>query len=56
MTMPSAMSSMWVSVRVCVPSPKIGSGAPSGSARHFLMTSGTMCAMPGSSSGISPGP
>ena len=27
-TIPSAMSSMWVSVRVCVPSPKIGSGAP----------------------------
>ena len=27
-TIPSAMSSMCVSVRVCVPSPKIGSGAP----------------------------
>jgi hypothetical protein len=55
-TIPSAMSSMCVSVRVWVPSPKIGSGAPRGRLRHLRMTSGTMWAMPGSSSGISPGP
>ncbi len=53
-TIPSAMSSMCVSVRVCVPSPKICSGFCPLST--FLMTSGTMCAMPGSGSGISPGP
>ena len=53
-TMPSAMSSTWVIVRVCSPEPKICSGRwPD---RTFLITSGTMCAMPGSSSGISPGP
>jgi len=56
-TIPSAMSSTCVSVRVCVPSPKIGSGSSSEpSAMHFLIRSGTACAMPGSSSGISPGP
>ena len=54
MTIPSAMSSMCVSVRVCVPSPKICSGFWPEST--FLITSGTMCAMPGSASGISPGP
>jgi hypothetical protein len=35
-TMPSAMSSMWVSVRVWVPSPKIGSGSPSGQRQALL--------------------
>ena len=56
-TIPSAMSSMCVSVRVCVPSPKMGSGAPRGRLRHLRMRSGTMWAMPGSSgSGLSPGP
>jgi hypothetical protein len=40
---------------VWVPSPKIGSGAPRGRLRHLRMRSGTMWAMPGSSSGISPG-
>ncbi len=53
-TMPSAMSSTWVIVRVCSPEPKIWSGlCPDSTLR---ITSGTMCAMPGSSSGISPGP
>ena len=48
------MSSTWVSVRVCSPDPKIGSGrVPASTLR---ITSGTMCAMPGSSSGSSPGP
>ena len=55
-TIPSAMSSMCVSVRVCVPSPKIGSGAPAAALRHLRIRSGTAWAMPGSSSGISPGP
>ena len=53
-TIPSAMSSMWVIVRVCSPEPKICSGFWPDST--FLITSGTMWAMPGSSSGISPGP
>jgi len=53
-TMPSAMSSTWVSVRVCSPEPKIGSGRSPAS--DLRSRSGTACAMPGSSSGISPGP
>src|SRR6185437_8276780 len=53
-TTPSAMSSMWVSVRVCSPEPKICRGrCPE---RTFLIRSGTICAIPGSASGISPGP
>ena len=53
-TIPSAMSSTWVSVRVCSPEPKIGSGRwPASTLR---IRSGTVWAMPGSSSGISPGP
>ena len=53
-TIPSAMSSTCVSVRVCSPEPKIGSGRIR--ARDLRSRSGTACAMPGSSSGISPGP
>ena len=53
-TMPSAMSSTCVSVRVCSPEPKISSGrCPDSTLR---IRSGTACAMPGSSSGSSPGP
>ena len=51
---PSAMSSTCVSVRVCSPEPKICSGFWPLST--FLIRSGTACAIPGSSSGISPGP
>ena len=53
-TTPSAMSSMCVSVRVCSPEPKICSGCWPDSA--LRIRSGTAWAMPGSSSGISPGP
>ena len=53
-TIPSAMSSTWVSVRVCSPEPKIGSGRSRCS--DLRIRSGTAWAMPGSSSGISPGP
>ena len=54
-TIPSAMSSTWVSVRVCSPLPKICSGrCPD---RTLAIRSGTACAIPGSSgSGSSPGP
>ena len=53
-TMPSAMSSMCVSVRVCSPEPKIRSGCCPDSA--FRIRSGTACAIPGTESGSSPGP
>ena len=53
-TMPSAMSSTWVSVRVCSPEPKISSGRWPDST--FAIRSGTAWAMPGSASGSSPGP
>ena len=53
-TMPSAMSSTCVSVRVCSPDPKISSGCCPESA--LRMRSGTAWAIPGSSSGSSPGP
>ena len=50
----AAMSSTCVNVRVWRPDPKIWSGrCPSST---FLIRSGTACARPGSSSGISPGP
>ena len=53
-TIPSAMSSTWVSVRVCSPEPKIWSGRwPESTLR---IRSGTAWAMPGSASGSSPGP
>ena len=48
------MSSMCVIVRVWSPDPKIWSGRCP--ARTFRIRSGTTCAIPGSSSGISPGP
>ncbi len=48
-TIPSAMSSTWVSVRVCSPEPKICSGRCP--ARTFSIRSGTAWAMPGSASG-----
>ena len=44
-TMPSAMSSTWVSVRVCSPEPKICSGR--WPASTFAIRSGTAWAMPG---------
>ena len=50
----AAMSSTCVSVRVCVPEPKICSGR--WPARTLLIKSGTAWAMPGSSVGYSPGP
>ena len=53
-TTPAAMSSTWVSVRVCSPEPKICSGRCP--ARTLRIRSGTACAIPGSSVGISPGP
>ncbi len=54
-TMPSAMSSTWVSVRVCSPEPKIWSGRCPRS--DLAIRSGTAWAIPGSSrSGSSPGP
>ena len=53
-TTPSAMSSTWVSVRVCSPEPKISSGRCPEST--LLIRSGTAWAIPGSASGISPGP
>ena len=53
-TIPSAMSSTCVSVRVCSPDPKIDSGRCPASA--LRIRSGTACAIPGSSSGSSPGP
>jgi hypothetical protein len=53
-TMPSAMSSTCVRVRVCSPEPNISSGFWPEST--FLIRSGTACAMPGSGSGSSPGP
>ena len=53
-TMPSAMSSTWVSVRVCSPEPKIGNGRMRAS--DLPIRSGTTWAMPGSASGTSPGP
>ena len=54
-TIPSAMSETWVSVRVCSPEPKICSGRWPEST--FAIRSGTAWAIPGSSrSGSSPGP
>ena len=54
-TIPSAMSSTWVIVRVCSPEPKISSGRRPVSA--LWIRSGTAWAIPGSStSGSSPGP
>ena len=51
---PAAMSSTWVSVRVCSPEPKICSGrCPASTLR---IRSGTAWAIPGSSLGTSPGP
>jgi len=54
-TIPSAMSSTCVIVRVCSPEPKISSGLRPVS--DFWIRSGTACAIPGSSAcGSSPGP